>query len=111
MYALAGINLALNNSVVLDAPFTRHYMGDSDWLKFIKAFAKKYKATIKVIWCEAPNDVRKTRLISRGHNRDKERLLKLHEFVSKAKRFDIPFKHIYVTTKKLDWGKILNFLE
>lgn len=111
MYALAGINLRVDNSVILDSPFARRYMGNKEWLKFIKSFAKKHKATIKVIWCEASDNVRKTRIVKRGHGRDKERFHQIDEFVGKAQRFDIPFEHIYAETSKLNWQKIVKFLK
>ncbi len=111
MYAVASMNLKLGNSVILDAPYARRYMGNQEWLKFIKNFTKKYKATIKVIWCEAPAHIRKARILKRGHNRDKERRYEIDEFIGKAQRFDIPFKHLYVGTSKINWQEIMSFLK
>ncbi len=111
MYAIASINLKLGNSVILDSPFTRRYMGNPDWIKFINNFAKKHKAIIKVLWCEAPNHIRKRRIIKRNHERDRERHKEMDEFIGRARRFDIPFEHKYIETNKADWKNILNFLK
>jgi len=111
MYAVASINLMLGNSVVIDAPFTSKYMGNKDWLKFIKDFAKKHNVIIKVIWCESSTNTRKARLLKRAHGRDTERKHQIDEFIGKAKKFDIPFEHLYVDTKKLNWKKIFKFLK
>lgn len=111
MYTLAELNLQVDNSVILDSPFAKRYMGNPEWLKFIKAFAKTNKATIKVIWCEAPDKVRKARILKRGHGRDKERLHEIDEFIGRAQKFDIPFEHIYIETSQLNWPKIMSFLK
>jgi predicted kinase len=111
MYALASINLQLGNSVVIDSPFGRKYMGNKKWLMFIKGFARKHKATIKVLWCEAPNNIRKMRILKRSHARDIERKHEIEEFVSSVERFNIPFEHLYIETEKMNLQKILTFLK
>jgi predicted kinase len=111
MYALTSVNLKLNNSVVLDAPFTQKQLGNREWVKFIKGFAKKHDTKIKVLWCEAPNHIRKGRIIKRNHERDKERYEKLDEFINRAEKLSIPIDYMVVETSRINWTNIFNFIK
>ena len=111
MYAITSINLKLGNSVVMDAPFTQKQLGNTEWVEFIKGFAKNHNTKIKVLWCEAPNHIRKERILKRNNERDIERYEKLDEFISRAEKLSIPVEYQVVETSKINWPRILSFLE
>lgn len=103
-------NISRWNSVLIDSPFSSQYLGNSEWIKYIKNLSRKYNFKIKMIWCKASCDTREDRLKMRNHPRDQERYHELKDFVAREKIFDIPFDHITFDTEKDDMSIINDFL-
>jgi predicted kinase len=70
---VAGINLRLGRSVVLDAPFGA-YFGEPDYLTRVAEDFQWPPTTITVIRVRVPQDVLRTRLTQRGLDRDRWKL-------------------------------------
>lgn len=118
IYKIAENNLALNTSVLIDAPFSlKRYMPNKQWVLFMKKLAKANGARIKVVWCIARNETRKKRILRRAADRDKERFPELDEFIAgdiyfdKTHKFPIPFPHLIFDTEKDSFSAIVKFLK
>ena len=70
---VAGINLRLGRSVVLDAPFGA-YFGDPDYLRRMAEKFQWPSPAITVIRVRVPQDLLRTRLTRRGLERDQWKL-------------------------------------
>ncbi|MET4622876.1 putative kinase [Arthrobacter sp. 2762] len=70
---VAGVNLRLGRSVVLDAPFGA-YFSDPDYLTRAAESFQWPPSTITVVRVRVPKDVLRTRLIHRGLERDQWKL-------------------------------------
>lgn len=73
LFAVAGRNLELGHSVVLDAPFVA-YLEDPDFLRRSTEKASWPEARIRVIHVRASPDVVRQRLVDRGSERDRAKL-------------------------------------
>ncbi|MCZ4590092.1 hypothetical protein R1X32_02195 (plasmid) [Rhodococcus opacus] len=83
LFAVAGRNLELGHSVVLDAPFVA-YLSDPDYLLTATARAGWPETRIQVIQVTASAAVVKQRLVDRGLDRDR---VKLDDWDSYWRRF------------------------
>ena len=110
LYWMAKSNLEVENSVLLDAPFSSSKLWNDEWVTWIKNFAERNNAIIKIIRCIADIETRKQRILSRNHMRDQERKDELDEFLLQEKRFDIPFSHIVYDTVNGTFSDIELFL-
>jgi predicted kinase len=79
LLALAGDNLAVGRSVVLDAPFGR-FVGDPDFLTQARAQHGWPDAEVVVVQVRASGPVVRTRLATRGYERDSWKLAHWDEF-------------------------------
>ncbi|PYY39739.1 ATP-binding protein [Curtobacterium sp. MCPF17_046] len=73
LFAIAGRNLELGQSVVIDAPFVA-YLGDPDFLRRSTDRAAWPATRIRVIHVRASADVVRQRLVERGSDRDRAKL-------------------------------------
>jgi predicted kinase len=73
LFAVAGSNLELGHSVVLDAPFVA-YLSDPEYLESAIAAAGWPRVHIRIIHVEAPREVVRRRLLDRGQDRDRAKL-------------------------------------
>ncbi len=73
LFAVAGRNLELGHSVVIDAPFVA-YLDDPDFLRRITAEAGWPAAQVRVIHVRTSADVVRQRLTDRGSERDRAKL-------------------------------------
>ncbi|MDQ0078614.1 AAA family ATPase [Arthrobacter oryzae] len=78
---VAGINLRLGRSVVLDAPFGA-YFGEPDYLSRVAEEFQWPSPAITVIRVRVPQDVLRTRLTLRGLERDQWKLAHWDEYWS-----------------------------
>ncbi len=83
LFDIAGRNLELGHSVVLDAPFAA-YLGDPGFLARATQRAAWPDARIRVIHVRASPDVVRQRLLARGSERDR---IKLADWDAYWKRF------------------------
>jgi len=73
LFAVAGDNLALGHSVVLDAPFVA-YLGDPGFLDEATSAAGWPEADIRVVHVQSSSDVVRERVRLRGLDRDRAKL-------------------------------------
>ncbi|WP_129660592.1 AAA family ATPase [Rothia halotolerans] len=73
LFALARQNLALGNSVVLDAPFVA-YLADPAYLETTTAHAKWPETDIRIIHVHASEETIRQRLLERDNHRDRAKL-------------------------------------
>jgi predicted kinase len=78
---VAGINLRLGRSVVLDAPFGA-YFGEPDYLTRVAEDFQWPSTSITVIRVRVPQDVLRTRLTRRGLERDQWKLAHWEDYWS-----------------------------
>ena len=78
---VAGINLRLGRSVVLDAPFGA-YFGEPDYLTRVAEKFQWPSTSITVIRVRVPQDILRTRLTRRGLERDRWKLAHWDEYWS-----------------------------
>jgi hypothetical protein len=85
LFAVAGQNLALGHSVVMDAPFAV-YLSDPDFLQTAMAKAGWPKVFVRVFQVTASPQTVKRRLSERGSARDR---MKLNDWDTYWRRFGI----------------------
>ena len=110
MYGLMEINLALGNTVVIDAPHMTQMNSDA-WRNMILKVVEETGAVLKVVKCTATYEELATRLKARGLGRDQEK-------PPDPSAFDpidthIPFDYIDVNTAEPSnclLSKVLAFL-
>ncbi len=73
LFAVAGSNLRLGHSVVLDAPFVA-YLDDADFLSRSTEAAEWPAARLRVVHVRTSADIVRKRLIERGSERDRVKL-------------------------------------
>jgi len=73
LFAVAGENLALGHSVVLDAPFVA-YLADPDFLAAAIGAARWPEADIRVVHVRASSEIVRERVRLRGLDRDRAKL-------------------------------------
>ena len=78
---VAGINLRLGRSVVLDAPFGA-YFGEADYLTRVAEKFQWPSTSITVIRVRVPQDILRSRLTRRGLERDRWKLAHWEEYWS-----------------------------
>jgi predicted kinase len=85
LFAVAGQNLALGHSVVLDAPFAA-YLSDPGFLQTAMAKARWQKVYVRVFKVTASPQTVKRRLLERGSARDR---MKLKDWDTYWRRFGV----------------------
>jgi predicted kinase len=81
LYQIAEANLRIGNSVLLDVPHVKEIQIPS-WRRFIKRLSKRTNSTLVMIRCLCSEEVLRSRLLSRGENRDRRKLQHWREFLS-----------------------------
>jgi predicted kinase len=100
LYKIAGENLNVGNSVVLDVPHVKE-MQDAKWRRFIKRLAARTKSQLVVIRCVCSDVVLRSRLHSRGEKRDHWKLAHWTEFLAQQPiKPPVPFAHLDIDTEK-----------
>ena len=98
LYDIAFANLKLGNSVLIDAPHVEQ-LPDPDWRAWVAGEAERLGASLRVIHCFADQETRRSRLASRGEERDAAKLANWAEYVrSEPFRSPIPLAHIEIDT-------------
>ena len=100
LYDIAFANLKLGNSVLIDAPHVGQ-ISDAGWRAWVMAEAETVGARLRVIHCFADQETRRSRLASRGEERDAAKLANWAEYIrSEPFRSPVPLPHIEIDTGK-----------
>jgi predicted kinase len=100
LYDIAFANLKLGNSVLIDAPHVGQIAGP-EWRAWVMDEAERLGARLRVIHCVADQETRRSRLQSRGEERDAAKLANWAEYIqSEPFRSPIPLPHIEIDTGK-----------
>lgn len=98
LYDIAFANLKLGNSVLIDAPHVGQ-MPDPEWRAWVMGETERLGARLRVIYCFADQETHRSRLASRGEERDAAKLANWIEYIrSEPFRSPIPLPHIEIDT-------------
>jgi predicted kinase len=96
LYELAEKNLAIGNSVLLDAPHVRE-MRELAWRRHIRALCRTTGARLVVLKCISSPDALRERMRSRNERRDRTKLRDWPRFLSELPPdFAVPFPHAVI---------------
>lgn len=103
LYRITNENLAMGNSVLLDAPHVKE-MRDTQWQAYISEGVAKRKARLAIVRCFCDEQTLKKRIVARGEERDAWKLRNWQEFLKEQPlKVHIPFMHLDLNTdNKLD---------
>jgi predicted kinase len=100
LYTITRENLQLGNSILLDVPHIKE-MQRSQWRRFIKRMVSTTKARLIIIRCLCSENVLRSRIQSRGEQRDRWKLKNWKKFL-RQEPIDvyIPFPHLDLNTEE-----------
>ena len=96
LYALARLNLATGNSVLLDVPHVTE-MRDAAWRRRMQAMARTAGARLVVLKCMAGAETLKRRIRARGDARDRVKLRRWDAHMAEhPPDFPVPLPHAVI---------------
>lgn len=91
----AVVQLKLNKSVVIAAPFSKQMADQRLWDELI-APIKSFDANPTLYWVVINDELRKKRLISRGEKRDEEKIKKIDQYIATSPALPPVVEHIQI---------------
>jgi predicted kinase len=99
LYTIAKANLRVGNSVLLDVPHVKEIQ-IANWRQFVKRMVARTNSRLLVIRCFCSEEVLRSRLLSRGEKRDRQKLSRWKEFsIAQPIHVAVPFRHLDINTE------------